>query len=118
MFTRIPQLARYTAALLAVLVVVPAASAGRFGPGSSAASTRPRVSASTCHQYCGAVRPRVSAPSTPLIVRTETVATSDRSFQWLDAAIGFGVGCGVMLLAASAFIVKRRARVVPAGIFS
>jgi hypothetical protein len=111
MSIRIQRVPPRAAALLAVLVLVPVASAGRHGPGSSAAPHRPRATAATCHQYCGAARPSISAP---VIVRTAVLSAPESGFEWLDAAIGFGVACGAMLLAAGAYTIKRRARAVPA----
>jgi len=94
---------------LAILVLaaslVPAGSAKRFGPGYAATPDRAPASVTTCHQYCKASS-RISRR--PVIVRTELIATRV-GFRWPDAAIGFSVACGAMLVAAGA-VVSFRAR--------
>jgi hypothetical protein len=112
MTTLIQRLVHRAAVLLAVLVLVPVASAGRNGVSSTAGlHGPPRAAVTTCHQYCGAARPSLSAP---IIVRTEPSSSAENGFRWLDAAIGFGVACGAMLLGLGAFVIRRNARVVPA----
>src|SRR5262249_28895971 len=114
MSTRMPQLVCATALLLSVLAVSQAASAARYGPGTSATPIKTGIAATTCHQYCDTTGRVTHTKTTPVIVRTEVVAPRD-GFRWLDAAIGFGVACGLALLAAGALVAKRRARVAPLG---
>ena len=108
MSVRIRQLACFAAAALALLVVASAAPASRYSPGSSAGPLGPAVAPTTCHQYCDTVGSTGSGKSTPVIVRTEIV---HGGFRWLDAAIGFGVACGLMLLVGGAVAARRRVRV-------
>jgi hypothetical protein len=110
-----------TLLLLVAAFVAPAAIAGHYGPGYSAAPEAREVSAPPpppCHQYCGAagIPLGLSKPSTPVIVRTKLVASVDRGFDWLDAAIGFGVACGAMLVSTGALVARRRARVAAAEV--
>jgi hypothetical protein len=108
MFSRVPHLAcAATPLLLAAALFAPSATAGYHRPG-----TPSRVGsrhATPCHQYCGVARRQSPKLSAPVIVRFERAA---RGFQWSDAAIGFGVGCGAMMLGAGALLARRRARLV------
>jgi hypothetical protein len=47
-------------------------------------------------------------------VHTVVASAPRPGFRWLDAALGFGIACGAMLLGAGVFAVRRRGRVVPA----
>jgi hypothetical protein len=67
-------------------------------------------SATTCHQYCDVAHQNGTALSTPVVVRTE--AAPSRGFEWVDAGIGFGVACGVVLIGAGALAIRRRSRLV------
>jgi hypothetical protein len=110
-----------TVSILAAAITVPTAGAGRYGPGRipQPASAQPESHpAATCHQYCGtgvAARRGVRAPASHAVLRTELVPGSAAGFQWGDAAVGFAVACGGILLAALALLGVRRARLRPAG---
>jgi hypothetical protein len=104
--------------LLAAALFAPAATAGRYGPGSSSppasmrASTPPQT---TCHQYCGSAAGRqVARKTTPVIVRTELVSANDRGFDWLAAAIGFGAAWGAILLGGAALFARHRVQLAHA----
>ena len=107
-----------TVGLLAAGVIAPTAGAGIYGPGSpqpAPAQPQPRPAA-TCHQYCGTgVASGSRAPAVRAIVRTELVPSSDAGFQWADAAVGFAVACGGILLVFLTLIGTRRARFGAAG---
>jgi len=96
-----------TVAMLLALALVPTAGARVGQPTRSAVVP----AATRCHQYCDVAHGNGPALSTPVVIRTE--AAPARGFEWLDAGIGFGVACGLALLAAGAMLVKRRARVAP-----
>jgi hypothetical protein len=93
-----------------VIVAFPPASAG----------------ATPCHQYCGSIAshrvvghgpdPLLPEGGTPIVVHTKMVPSTDEGFHWLDAAIGFGVACGAMLLSAGPLAARRRARATAAGL--
>jgi hypothetical protein len=91
-----------TVSLLAAAIAAPAAGAARHESRAG----------STCHQYCGVgVASRGSgAPAGPAIVRTELVPSSDAGFHWADAAVGFAVACGGILLVFVSVLVARRTR--------
>jgi hypothetical protein len=65
----------------------------------------------TCHQYCdGARRSGRTTPATShALVRTELVSTS-RGFAWGDAAIGFSIGIGAIVLVLAIGTGSRRLR--------
>jgi hypothetical protein len=107
-----------TVGLLAAGVIAPTA-AGRYipprSPQPAPAQQQPRPAA-TCHQYCGTgVASGSRAPAGHAIVRTELVPSSDAGFQWADAAVGFAVACGGILLIFLALLGMRRARFGAAG---
>ena len=121
MFAQIGHVARpATVLLLAAAILAPTAGAGRYGPGRTPGvalirqESRP---ATTCHQYCGAGVPGRSsrAPAGRAVVRTELVPSSDAGFHWADAALGFAVACGGILLVFLAVAAGRRTRFRPAG---
>lgn len=108
MFRRLRHPPRRTvAAIVVMLVLVPAAAAG-----SSQRSTPRSWNAAICHNHQICERPGASG-SVPVEV---TVSPSADRFQWSSAAIGFGVACGAVLLATGVFLVRRRTRIVDAGI--
>ena len=117
MFRQGGQAARIAAVLLlAAAIVAPTAAANRYGPlrtPESAPARQEARSVSTCHQYCGpAVRRQGSrAPAGPAIVKTELVERSDAGFHWTDAAVGFAVACGGLLLVSLTVLAGRRVRV-------
>jgi hypothetical protein len=97
----------FTAALAA-----PTATAGGYGPDTSAArDARPpsTLPAGTCHQYCDVVSmsKRTVKAATPLTVPTKIVSR-DGNFHWLDAALGFGFAWGAMLIGAGVLVASRR----------
>src|SRR5436189_5079142 len=105
-----------TLLLLTAVFAAPTATAGRYGPDTSAArdARRPNtLSAGTCHQYCDvvSVSKRAVKAATPLSVPTEIVSR-DGNFHWLDATLGFGVAWGAMLIGAGVFVVSRRSHAV------
>jgi hypothetical protein len=107
-----------TVGLLAAGVIAPTA-AGRYIPPRSPQpapvqhQSRP---AGTCHQYCGTgVASGSHAPAGPAIVSTELVPSSGAGFHWADAAVGFAVACGGILLVFLTLIGTRRARFGAAG---
>lgn len=116
MSRRIPHLAFTVAVLLAALALalVPAASAGRYGPGFTPAPAHAALKATPapCHQYCSAAGRSLSLPSR--FVRTTITTTSNAGFQWFDVVTAFGVACGALLLVMGVFVIKRRSPVVPA----
>jgi hypothetical protein len=65
----------------------------------------------TCHQYCdGARRSDRPTPATShALMRTELVSTS-AGFAWGDAAIGFSIGIGAMVLVLAIGTGSRRLR--------
>jgi hypothetical protein len=97
-----------------VAVAAPCATAGRFGPGQPGATTtvEPRPPRALCHQYCGAgVQTHGSQTrAARSLVQTELVPSSD-AFQWADAAIGFAVACGGILLVFLTLEASRRTRI-------
>ena len=102
------------------LLVVPTASAARFGPVRSpqpAPAQHASRPAGTCHQYCGTgAAGRASRPAAGrAIVRTELVPSSDAGFHWADAAVGFAVACAGILLILLTLLGARRTRIRPAG---
>jgi len=112
MSIRFPQLVATAAALLTVLALVPAARAGyRLPPWAVHPSTG--TSATTCHQYCDTVTQRGGGGGGLVTVHTVTASASRPGFQWLDAALGFGLAYGTVLLGAGVFAIRRRGRVVP-----
>jgi hypothetical protein len=113
MLNRIPNVIRAgTLLLLTAVFAAPTATAGRYDRDHFVVRNTPGRGAlqrGTCHQYCGAVGTsmRTVEPASQPSIRTEIVYR-DRSFQWLDAALGFGVACGAMLIGAGVFTVSRR----------
>ena len=113
-----PITARQILTSLAVVVVIaacaaPAATAGRFGPGSPSRPATVRAvhtPPTTCHQYCGSVDHHATPPSITVPPRVVTVTTND-GFSWADAAVGFGVACGLALLAGGLILIRRHGRV-------
>jgi S1-C subfamily serine protease len=110
MFSRIPHIARLAAvSALAAVILAPAASAGRY----SIAAPPPQASqvAATCHQYCGFEHYRTgSLPAgSRSLLRTELVPASS-GFDWTDAAIGFAIGIGAMVLVLAVGTGSRRLR--------
>jgi hypothetical protein len=110
MYSRITRTVRLaTVSVLAAAVLAPAAGAGRY----SIAAPPPQKSqvAATCHQYCGVDhsygnnRPATSHS----LVRTELLPTSG-GFDWTDAAIGFAIGIGAMVLVLAVGTGSRRLR--------
>jgi hypothetical protein len=83
-----------TSLLLAAAIAAPAA----------APATRESGPATTCHQYCGTGVPGRA------IVRTELVPGSGAGFHWADAAVGFAVACGGILLIFLTVLGARRMR--------
>ena len=65
----------------------------------------------TCHQYCDGVRRsgRTTPATSHALVRTELVSTS-AGFAWGDAAIGFSIGIGAMVLVLAVGARSRRLR--------
>jgi hypothetical protein len=65
----------------------------------------------TCHQYCDVARrsERPTPATSHALVRTELVSTS-AGFAWGDAAIGFSIGIGAMVLALAIGTGGRRLR--------
>jgi hypothetical protein len=109
-----------TVSVLAAAIVAPAAGANRYGPGRTpqpVPAQREARPAATCHQYCGTgVQSRGSrAPAGHAIVRTELIPSSDGGFHWTDAAVGFAVACGGILLVFLTLLGARRMRFRPAG---
>ena len=99
MFSRITVAACLTAvSFLAVATLAPAAGAGHGRVGTS------------CHQYCSSARQSGRAPAaTHALVRTELAPTS-AAFDWGDAAIGFAIGIGAMVLVLAVGTGSRRLR--------
>jgi hypothetical protein len=98
MRNRIPSAARLAAvSILAAAILAPAAGAGRY----SIAAPPPQRDepVATCHQYCtGALPSGGTLPAAShALVRTELVSASG-GFDWTDAAIGFAIGIGAMVL--------------------
>jgi hypothetical protein len=120
MLKKIGRPARLAAmALLVAAVLAPAAGAGRypFGTPESTQTRQASPPAATCHQYCGATAPSGAAQVLPThaVVQTELVPRSADAFRWADAAIGFAVACGAVLLVSLTVLAGRRARVRAAG---
>jgi hypothetical protein len=110
MFSRIPQTARLAAmTILAAAILAPAAGAGRYS--ISAPPPQRNELVATCHQYCsGALPSGGTLPATShALVRTELV-TASSGFDWTDAAIGFAIGIGAMVLVLAVGTGSRRLR--------
>jgi hypothetical protein len=110
MFIQIPRTARLAAmTVLAAAILAPAAGAGRYSISAPPPQTNEPVA--TCHQYCsGALPSGGTLPATShALVRTELVSTSG-GFDWTDAAIGFAIGIGAMVLVLAVGTGSRRLR--------
>jgi hypothetical protein len=110
MFSQITTAARLAAvSVLAAAILAPAAGAGRY----SIAAPPPHrgTPVATCHQYCnGALPSGETLPATSrALVRTELVPASS-GFDWTDAAIGFTIGIGAMVLVLAVGTGSRRLR--------
>jgi hypothetical protein len=119
MFGHIRHVVRLAPVLvLATAVLAPTAGAGRYSLAAppQAAATQMTRPAATCHQYCSAaVQTRGSqAPATRSFVRRELVPGS-AGFRWADAAIGFAVACGGILLVFLIVGAGRRTRIRHVG---
>ena len=100
-------------ALVIAACAVPAATAGRFGPGSPGRSSAARpvhIAPTTCHQYCDVVNPPAPKPPTVVLPPHVTVV-SNAGFSWADAAVGFGAACGLALLASGLVLLRRHGRI-------
>jgi hypothetical protein len=103
-----------TVSVLAAAILAPAAGAGRY---SIAAPPQEQSRAiATCHQYCnGAVPSGGTLPTTShSLVRTELVSASG-GFHWADAAVGFAIGIGGMVVVLTIGTGRRRMRLRPAN---
>lgn len=110
MFSQISRAARLAAVSgLAAAILVPAAAAGRY----SIAAPPPQGSTpvATCHQYCGVGHAygNTRLATSRSLVRTELVSSSS-GFAWGDAAIGFAIGIGAMVLVLAVGTGSRRLR--------
>jgi hypothetical protein len=112
------------AIVVAVAVLVPAAAtAGRWGPGTSSRATTPPTAVhaafGTCHQYCSRsarARTKHARAGTAIGLRPRVVTVAARSgFSWSDAAIGFGTACGLALVAFGALAYRRHGAVDEIG---
>ena len=110
MLSQIPRTARLAAmTVLAAAILAPAAAAGRYS--IAAPPTQRNEPVATCHQYCSGARPTGGMlPATShALVRTEFVPAS-AGFDWTDAAIGFAIGIGAMVLVVAVGTGSRRLR--------
>ena len=110
MFDRIPSTVRLAAvSILAAAILAPAAGAGRYS--IAAPPSHQGKPVATCHQYCnGALPSGGTLPATRhALVRTELVPASN-GFDWSDAAIGFAIGIGAMVLVLAVGTGSRRLR--------
>jgi len=110
MFSRIPSAARLAAvSILVAAILAPTAGAGRYSIAAPPAQMNEPVA--TCHQYCSGVLPSGGTlPATShALVRTELVPAS-AGFDWSDAAIGFAIGIGAMVLVVAVGTGSRRLR--------
>jgi hypothetical protein len=113
------------AIVVAVAVLVPAAAtAGRWGPGTSSRATTPPTAVhaafGTCHQYCSSPSERARTKHvgawTAINLRPRVVTVAARrGFSWSDAAIGFGTACGLALVAFGALAYRRHGAVDEIG---
>ena len=111
--------------VLTIVTVLAAASpaagtAGRWGPGTSGTNDRAtaRVPFGTCHQYCTALYGTHTHSGRPVVTVVTTrpvTATANPGFNWDDAAIGFGVAWGLVVLALGSLLLIRRASTRQAG---
>jgi hypothetical protein len=109
-------LRRLAVMLALAALAAPSASAGHFGPGMpSRAGEQPTVHMprATCHQYCASADQYLSQRRSGRAIRTSvrprivTVAT-DTSFNWADAAVGFGAASGLALLALGTLLLRHQ----------
>jgi hypothetical protein len=114
MYRHANRILRGLAIVLALASLTPAAAtAGRWGPGTpsrASEQTTVHVPRRTCHQYCSSVDQRLSQRPVLTTVRPRivTVVAGGR-FNWSDAAIGFAVACGLMLLSLGSLLLRRQA---------
>jgi hypothetical protein len=118
MHSHAARILRCLATVLALATVAaPAATAGRYGPGTpSRASEQPTVHMprATCHQYCASVDQHESQPLTGRPITTSVrprIVTVDDGFDWSDAGIGFGAACGLALLTLGTLLLRRQSRI-------
>jgi hypothetical protein len=114
MYRHANRILRGLAIVVALASLTPAAAtAGRWGPGTpSRASEQPTVHVprGTCHQYCSSVDQHLSQRPVLTTVRPRIVTVgAGGGFNWSDAAIGFGVACGLMLLSLGSLLLRRQA---------
>jgi len=110
MLSQITTAARLAAvSVLAAAILAPAAGAGRYSIAAPPSQRSGPVA--TCHQYCsGALPSGGTLPATShALVRTELVPAS-AGFDWTDAAIGFAIGIGAMVLVLAVGTGSRRLR--------
>jgi hypothetical protein len=110
MLSQIPRTARLAAmTIFAAAILAPTAGAGRYS--IAAPPTQRSEPVATCHQYCsGALPSGGTLPATShALVRTELVSTSG-GFDWTDAAIGFAIGIGAVVLVLAVGTGSRRLR--------
>ena len=116
----------YATRVLSVLAIVlglaalaaPTATAGRFGPGTSARRDRQptvHIPLAICHQYCTSVDEYLGLPRPGRPAPHIVTVTSDSGFHWADAAVGFAAAVGLGLLAAGTIMVLRHSRVRQTG---
>jgi len=89
------------AVVLALAGVTAEANASRWIPGMQPGATEQRVPPmprATCHQYCGSVDQHLSRQPVPTVRPRIVTVVADAGFNWSDAAIGFGVACGLLFL--------------------
>ena len=110
MFSSISRATRLAAvSVFAAAILAPAAGAGRYTIAAPPAQRNEPVA--TCHQSCNAALPSGGTlPATSRsLVRTELVSSST-GFAWGDAAIGFAIGIGAMVLVLAVGTGTRRLR--------
>lgn len=102
-------------AIAFVLGTLPPVATGavRWGPGTPSPATGQRPAhtpRTTCHQYCASVGQDPSQRPMLTSARPRFVTVvADASFNWSDAAIGFGAAWGLVLLSLGSVRLLRRA---------